>query len=147
MKNDDEFVSEFEQGAIAAEEWNHASHVRLAYTYLKRYGYEDALTRIRPRIIRQFERIGVPDALDMGYHETLTVAWLRLVHNAIAGHGEERDFAAFSAEHPYLLTRRLVRALYTRDRLVSWEAKREFVEPNLLQFTNAFGGDRGSNKP
>lgn len=144
MPTDDEFLSAFETGAITVEEWNHSSHVRLAYTYLKRYGYEYALARMRPNIVRQLERIGVPATIDSGYHETLTVVWMRLVHNAISAHGAQRDFEAFCAEHPYLLTRKLIRTLYTRDRLVSWEAKREFVEPNLLQFANvSFGGDHG----
>ena len=136
MSDDAEFLNAFEDGAITADEWNHRSHVRLAYAYLKRDGYENALVRIRPNLVRQLERIGVSSALDLGYHETLTVAWMRLVHNAISAHGAQSDFETFCAEHPYLLTRKLIRALYTRDRLVSWAAKREFVEPDLLQFTN-----------
>ena len=39
---------------------------------------------------------------------------------------------AFFAEHAHLTQRTLLRLFYSRERLVSWEAKRAFVEPDLL---------------
>ena len=74
------------------------------------------------------------DDLEKGYHETMTQAWVRLVHWTLS-HGEVAESAdAFCDQQPQLMEKTRLQLFYSRERLMTWEAKREFVEPDLAQF-------------
>ncbi len=62
------------------------------------------------------------------YHETLTLAWTRLV----AAHIDpaEEDFESFLTRHPFLRDRVSVLAYYSPERLGSDRARHEFVLPD-----------------
>jgi hypothetical protein len=132
MIDDEGFLRDFEALRIPHEGWTHRSHLRMAYGYLRRHPFEEALRRVREGIHRLNAAHGTPDLIDRGYHETLTVAWMRIVASTIVAHGAGDDSEDFCNRHPHLLQRTLLRLFYTRDRLMSWEAKRGFVEPDLL---------------
>lgn len=132
---DDPFLQAFETCSIPLESWSHRCHVRMAYLYLSRHGYDDGLRRIRDGINALNDSHGdkIPkDQVDRGYHETLTVAWARIIAAVIRHWGAGADFEAFAAEHPHLLSKRLTRVFYSRARMMTWDAKRAFVEPDLL---------------
>jgi len=63
---------------------------------------------------------------------TLTVAWARVISASMRGRDPGTHFDAFAAEHPHLLQKTLLRSFYSHARLMTWEAKRAFVEPDLL---------------
>jgi hypothetical protein len=135
VTDDDAFLAAFESCAIDHASWTHRCHVRMAYLYLVRHGYDAALVRIRDGIHALNASHGdkIPkDKVDRGYHETLTVAWTRIIAAAVRQWGAGADFDAFAAEHPHLLSNRLLRLFYSRGRLMNWDAKRAFVEPDLL---------------
>jgi hypothetical protein len=81
----------------------------------------------------------IPDGLEHGYHETLTVAWVRILDAVTRTHGPEADACAFLAKHAELRDKTLLRRHYSRGRLVTWEAKRRFVEPDLAPLPAAGG--------
>lgn len=133
--DDADFLRAFESRSIPFGSWNHRSHVRMAYLYLRDHGLEEGLRRIRSGILALNASHGdrVPaDRVDRGYHETLTVAWARVIHAAARDRGAGADFGEFAAAHPHLLQRTLMRLFYSRARMMTWEAKRGFVEPDLL---------------
>jgi hypothetical protein len=135
MEDDDAFLRRFEACGFRHEEWNHRCHVRMAYLYLRAHPFDEAVRRIRDGIQALNASHGdkVPtDVVDRGYHETLTVAWARIIGAAVARWGAETDFDSFAAKHPHLLQRTLTRMFYSRERMMNWTAKREFVEPDLL---------------
>ena len=72
-----------------------------------------------------------PEALERGYHETVTVAWLRLVHFTLGEYGPAATADEFLDTQEHLLNRKALRFFYTRDHLISWRAKAEFVPPDL----------------
>lgn len=72
----------------------------------------------------------VPEGLRSGYHETLTVAWLRLVGARMGSDDDALDSDSFCDRHPELLDKSLLRTFYSRERIVTAEAKRAFVEPD-----------------
>ena len=72
--------------------------------------------------------------LEKGYHETMTQAWVRLVHLALSEHGPAETADAFCDLHPRLQQKSLLDAYYSRERLITWQAKRGFVEPDLAPF-------------
>jgi hypothetical protein len=71
------------------------------------------------------------DDLERGYHETKTQAWVRLVHLTLSDCGAAENADAFCDQQPQLMQKTHLELFYSRERLATWEAKREFVEPDL----------------
>jgi hypothetical protein len=116
--------------AIPSEQWTHQSHVRVAFLYLTALPLDEALDRVRAGIRALNHANGVETTATSGYHETITVAWARLVAAAIQ-EGDALDFEAFAESKPQLLAKSLLRAYYSKDTLLSPEARARFVEPDL----------------
>ena len=75
---------------------------------------------------------GAPvDDLEKGYHETMTQAWVRLVHLTLSDCGVSESADAFCDQQPQLMQKTRLELFYSRERLMTWEAKREFIEPDV----------------
>ena len=122
---DDEFLAAFEAVAFTRPEWTHEAHVRMAWLYLTRHPFADALCRVQNGIRKLNGKIGSPD----GYHDTITVAFVRIIADRLKD-GER--YESFRDRNPELLDRTLPAVLrhYTKDYLYSTDARREFVEPD-----------------
>lgn len=126
------FLRAFEDSAIPPDEWDHRAHVRTAYLYTRSPPFDIALAQIRNGIQRLNAANGVEESETSGYHETVTVAWARIVEATCRTYGPtDSDFEQFAATHPHLLAKTLLRVFYSRDRIASPTARREFVEPDL----------------
>src|SRR4051812_27869201 len=97
---DDEFLAAFEAAAIAPPDWAHEAHVRMAWLYLTRLPFTEALERVRKGIRKLNAVIGSPD----GYHDTITVAFVRVIAARVRP-GEA--YPAFRDRHPDLFDRTL----------------------------------------
>jgi hypothetical protein len=143
--NDRQFLEEFEAAAIPRERWAHRDHVRMAFLYLRDHPFDDALSRIRAGIQALNRANQVPESDASGYHETVTVAWARLIHCTLAVHGPVSSFNEFIAANPHLLHKSLLRLYYTRARILSTEAKSRFVDPDLAPLPDV-GGPRSLSR-
>jgi hypothetical protein len=65
--------------SLPKPEWTHAAHFAAALWLLKRRGSQ-ALREMRPLIVAYNEAIGVANTDSSGYHETITLASLRVTH-------------------------------------------------------------------
>ncbi len=65
------------------------------------------------------------------YHETLTVAWLRLVGSAMARVPLDASFEDLTIAAPELLDKRTIEKFYSSAVLESEEARTSWVEPDL----------------
>jgi hypothetical protein len=121
---DDELVQAFESGAL--ETFPHASHVRVAWCYLKRDPILAALPRFRAALQRFAAGKGKADR----YHETITIALLLLIADRRGDVGESWD--EFAARNPELLEWPcpLLTKLYSADVLDSARARDVFVLPD-----------------
>jgi len=128
---DDELIAAFEACSIPIEDWNHRAHLRVAWVYLDRHGLDGAIERMRVNIPRFNAAKGIVDTIDMGYHDTLTVAWLRIIDATRLAYAPEADSEAFLDMHTQLHSKVLLRLYYSRARIMSAEAKARFVEPDL----------------
>jgi hypothetical protein len=128
--HDRAFLAAFEATTLSSEHWTHRAHLRVAFLYLRDLGFDEALVRIRSGIRALNRSNAVEDTPTSGYHETLTVAWARIVASAITPACSE-DFEAFALSNPRLLAKDLLRAHYSKERLLSPEARASFVEPDL----------------
>ncbi|TVQ32700.1 MAG: hypothetical protein EA376_04870 [Phycisphaeraceae bacterium] len=130
------FLVAFRDRSLPKSAWTHRAHVRVAWLHLREAPFGVALDRLRTGIIALNESHGVANTPDDGYHETVTVAFLRLIAAAMRSDpapdpGAGESFSAFAARHPRLLDRSLLREHYSEPRLMSREARRRFLEPDL----------------
>jgi hypothetical protein len=128
---DEALLEAFESATAPRESWTHEAHVRIAYLYLLRHAPPEALDRFRSKLRQLNASLGVFDGPESGYHETLTQAWLRVIAATIRSTGRASDSLEFCRSNPHLLARTLLRLYYTRQRILSSEAKVAFVEPDL----------------
>ena len=124
---DDEFLAAFEAETLPRPAWTHQAHVRMAWLYLTRLPFDQALQTARAGI----RSYNAAQGNHTGYHDTVTVAFVRLIASRLAA---DKAFITFLEHNPDLLDRRQPPLLrhYSRARLESAEARAGFVEPDLL---------------
>ena len=108
----------FEGCEYGLEEFNHGEHLKVAWTYLQLYGYESALARMRAGLLRfsaHYQKTG--------YNETITAFWMRMLQQHSAGDPDD-VFPTLGKEAIF--------QHFTRERVMSEDAKRDWVEPDLL---------------
>jgi hypothetical protein len=128
---DDEFLRQFEAAVIPMEQWHHREHIKVAYLYLNRNPQIAAIEKIISGIKALNTAQNVPEAIDRGYHDTMTHAWIRLVQCTLDEFGPAENADAFMDKHTQLLSKRALLFFYSRDRIMSAEAKAKFIEPDL----------------
>jgi len=138
------FLEAFENGSLAAEEFDHEGHVYAAWCCLRQYGDSQGREKF-VAALKQF--VDVHDAADK-YHETMTRAFLHL----IAGRDDGRSgWPAFRRRHRVLIEEGLEEVLrhYSRERLFSERARRRFVDPDRRPFPSGItgSGDRAGRSP
>ena len=126
---DHQFLAAFE--ACTLEEFHHRDHIKVAYLYLRRHPLDEAIAKTRTGLQTLAKAWNAPvDDLEKGYHETMTQAWVRLVHLTLSESGPAESADTFCDQHPQLLQKNFLNSFYSRERLITWQAKREFVEPD-----------------
>lgn len=129
--DDAELIRQFEARTLPFSEWRHATHIRVAWNYLTRHPYLEALRRIREGIKAYNAANKVEETELFGFHETITEAWARILSDLIARFPPCADSDAFLKEQPQAAARTLLRCYYSRERIVTPQAKQRFVEPDL----------------
>ena len=129
--NDDEFLAAFENCTLPPDLWTHRAHVRVAYLYASRNSLYDATDRIRTSIRAYAKARNTPEAIDSGYHETVTAAFMVLVFAANLQTGPYETSQHFCEAHPELLNSHALRKFYSRNHIKTWEAKADFIDPDL----------------
>jgi len=125
---DAEFVSSFEDRTLPAAAFHHRDHVRLAWIYLRRHSPLEALARFAEGLKRFAAFNGHPGL----YHETITWAYLFLIHERMAGGAEGGTWEEFAARNPDLLAWKpsVLDRYYDPETLGSERARRLFVLPS-----------------
>jgi hypothetical protein len=101
MLDDATFLARFERLEIAASEFTHREHIRLAFLMLRDADFGAGAVRFRTA----FKRFTVAVGATAKYHETLTWAYLALVSRCM----HERPYASsfeLLADRPDLLDHR-----------------------------------------
>lgn len=125
-------IQAFENCTLPRSEWTHQAHLIVALWYLTHYSELEATNCIRVRIQHYNLNIGIKTTIDSGYHETLTLFWVRIVCLYLATEGANSslvDLANNLIQHCGKPS--LPLEYYSRDRLMSWEARNSWVEPDL----------------
>jgi hypothetical protein len=142
----------FEAGEAPSGGFHHREHVRVAWWYLCREPLAAALDRFRSGLRRFAEAQGAPGL----YHETITTAYVLLIHERLDVSGRNLTWEDFSAQHADLFGWRpsILDRYYQAETLASEHARRLFVAPDgterptwraiadLWTLDQARGGDR-----
>jgi hypothetical protein len=136
-ETDEACLAAFERGDLAWAQWTHRMHLRMARLILKRDGFELGLSRLREGIQRYNSANGRPTS----YHETMTVAWARLVHHAMEKGGAEENSVAFLEAHPELTESNALLRYFRPETLGSASARAVWIEPDLAPLP-----DRAANR-
>lgn len=131
-------VTQFEDGTLPKESWTHQAHLTVGLWYASRLPYEEAMAAMRDGIRRLNAAHGVLTTPTRGYHETITRFYMRVLCRYVACE-EARPMADWGERVRELLARYGDRELalrhYSRDRLMSPEARFGWVEPDLHPIT------------
>lgn len=130
--DDNELARRFETADLTIDQWNHRRHVRAAWCLLNELPFDEALTKMRTGLKALLPVFGIGESLTMGYHETITVAWFRIIADLMERYGGHENSQEFLSENTQLASKRVLRLFYSKDRLVSERARREFVEPDIV---------------
>jgi hypothetical protein len=110
--------------------FGHRQHINLAFYAVRRYGMPEAVGVICGWI-RQIAAYG---RAPQKYHYTVSRAWVELVAHHVAEDPDCADFDVFADRNPALLDKRLLSGHYRSSTLAGREARRDWVEPDLLPF-------------
>jgi hypothetical protein len=126
--DDEDFIARFEDCTLPGTAFHHRDHVRLAWLFLRRAPLLTALTRFTEGLKRFAQANGQPGL----YHETITWAYLFLVHQRMAIGPADESWDGFTARNPDLLTWRpsILATYYREETLASELARRVFLLPD-----------------
>jgi hypothetical protein len=100
--------------------------------HVHRFGADEALSRLREGIRRLNDSHGTPNSETRGYHETITRAYVTLIAGYLTGcNGQPLATSVGSLLESPLAGKDYLLRFYSKDRLMSREARAAWVEPDL----------------
>jgi hypothetical protein len=125
---DDQFLAAFHSCRLPKEQFHNLDHFRLAWLHLHRESQLEAEIHVCQGIIAFAAHLGATQK----YHETITVAWLRL----LATHPEP-TFEEFIRKNEAKLSLDTLHRFWSAEILASQRARREWVPPDLQELPHA----------
>lgn len=124
-------IKAFETCTLPRYEWNHLAHLTVAFWYLTHYSESEATKCIRDGIKRYNLANGIATK-NSGYHETITLFWIRIIGDYLSSANSQSSLVDIANDliqnygDPHFPL-----AYYSRDLLISWEARTNWIEPDL----------------
>lgn len=128
----DAFLAAFEGCTLPKSEWTHAAHLVTGACYVHKMGREAALQKMRECVRRYNLSVGGQNTETSGYHETITILWVRLLDGLLRENLpiERAPFAALAVSR-FGERRDIFREYYDFDLISSTEARLNWLEPSL----------------
>jgi hypothetical protein len=124
----DSLIKEFENKTLPKSLWTHHAHLTAGMYYLHRYDFYATLCIMKARIITYNESVGGVNSPSEGYHETLTVYWLKVLDQFMS---DKRTRPLFEICNSFLNSTYSNKELpfqhYGRERLMSVEARATWI--------------------
>jgi hypothetical protein len=127
---DEDFIAQFESCTLSGENFHHQDHVRLAWLYLCRYSLIDALIRFSEGL----KRFAISKGKAGLYHETITIAYIFLIHERMKRNSIEQSWQEFADDNTDLLDwkNNVLKGFYREETLFSDFARSVFVFPDKI---------------
>jgi hypothetical protein len=134
----DDLVARFQSRTLPKSEWTHEAHLAVGTWHVHRLGPDEALLRLRSGIRLLNDSHGTPNTDSSGYHETITRAYVILLAAFIAERdGRPAAYCAQALLASPLAVRDALLTYYSKDLLMSVQARLEWVEPDQCPLLNA----------
>ena len=125
-------VREFENCTLPRAEWTHHAHLVVALWYLVRHDEAKAVMLIRDGIRRYNEASGIKQTTTGGYHETITLFYIRVIRKFLSTASPDCTLMMLVNSLIHVCgDKNLPLEYYSRERLMSWEARTGWLEPDL----------------
>ena len=128
--SDQEFIGRFENCTLPAEVFHHADHIRVVWLYLGRYSVLETLGRFSAGLKKFATANGKPNL----YHETITWAYVFLIHERMKRNGGKQTWEEFAEASPDLFDWKnsILKCYYKEETLRSEMARKVFLFPDKL---------------
>jgi hypothetical protein len=102
--------------------------------YISHFEESDAIRMIRDGIKKHNAAVGTVDSPTSGYHETITLAWANLVRDYLlrSADTDRESIELYRGLRFNFSDRGFLFRYYSRDLLMSPEARAAWVEPDLI---------------
>lgn len=125
-------VERFQARTLPKEEWTHEAHLIVALWHLKEYDKDTATCLLRAGIINYNLAVGTPNTGNSGYHETITLFWIRLMGLFVE---KNKELNMSELVTKFLLSGYAKPAIlfdyYSKDLLFSTAARANWVKPDI----------------
>ena len=130
---DEEFIEGFESCTLVGEDFHHRDHVRVVWLYLRGNSVLETLGRFSEGLKRFATANGKPNL----YHETITWAYVFLIHERMQRDESEQSWPEFVDQNPDLFDWKdnILKSYYQDETLRSETARGMFILPDKM-----FGG-------
>ena len=134
-KTDEEIfllITAFEERTLPKADWTHAAHLTVGLYYCVHHPFGAAKNLMSDGIYWLNDAHGTPNTETSGYHETLTVFWLKTVAEFL---DESAGKSLAETANGLIASRcdaKLPLKFYSRELLFSAAARAQYVEPDLL---------------
>ena len=125
----DDLWAAFTSATLPKSAWTHQAHIAIAGILVRRDPVT-ALSQARAGILHLNKCHGTVNSAMSGYHETLTVFWIRIVTSFCAERSRLTRLAVVNAMMAQL-PRDLFRKYYSFDVVQSRDARRRWIEPDV----------------
>ena len=135
---DEEFIERFENCTLSGEAFHHRDHVKVVWLYLSSNSVLETLARFSAGLKRFATANGKPNL----YHETITWAYVFLIHERMLRDGREHSWQDFVDKNADLFNWKdnILKFYYRKETLSSEVARRTFVFPDRLSCNQPRGG-------
>jgi hypothetical protein len=114
----------FVRGEIAAADFPHREHVRMAFEMLRRYDFAESVWQFSRTLRLMAARAGKPQA----FSQTVTIAFLAIIAERMEP-GPAADFSAFARDNPEVFEKDVLARWYPHEQLAAEITRRVFVLP------------------
>ena len=128
--SDEQLIECFENCTLSGADFHHRDHVKVVWLYLHRYPVLETLGRFSAGLKRFAAANGKPNL----YHETITWAYVFLIHERIVRDRSEQSWPEFVDANADLFEWKdcILKLYYQNETLSSETARRTFVFPDRL---------------
>jgi len=124
-------VFAFESCTLPREEWNHHAHLTVGLWYLSKHEKTQATKLIRDGIQKYNQARGIIQTKTGGYHETVTLFYVSLVSKYLTTRTGDSLIELLGGLLRTYGEKRFPLEYYSEERLMSWEARTTWIEPDL----------------
>jgi hypothetical protein len=124
----DELLRQFEDCSLPFDRFRHSMHIQIAFLYLRRHPVLDVLARF-PQALKRYAATHGQEGL---YHETITWAYILLIHERMRRAAQAQTWEEFTATNLDLLVWRggILKQYYRDETLSSDLARKIFLLPD-----------------